>query len=289
MEENLNLASQFIERLQLFVVSFILSLWVGWIAWRRGFFHLPQDSFSPHVRGITVFEAFLFFIITNIVILPILVGTMWALKEGLDVTQMGKALKLAPDWTSLFWILGSFLIVVRVFYNVKADQRQLILGQKPWYQQATFGGASWFIAYPFMLTVTQFVAMIVILIFQELPIEQVAVRQLKDLRAEWWQFSLLSIAIVTLVPFTEEILFRGLLQSWLKYKTQRSWLAILLTSLVFALFHFSSEQGLTNIELFFAIFLLSCFLGFLYERQRSLWASIGLHAVFNGMSILLLI
>ena len=60
----------------------------------------------------------------------------------------------------------------------------------------------------------------------------------------------------------------------------------MIASLIFAAFHFSTSQGLNNIELLVSLFVLSCFLGFLYERQESLLASMALHATFNAISIL---
>jgi membrane protease YdiL (CAAX protease family) len=102
-----------------------------------------------------------------------------------------------------------------------------------------------------------------------------------------WLFWSSVILIVTLVPFLEEVLFRGFLQTWLRRVVGVSG-AIWLTALTFALFHFSTSQGADNVELISSLFVLGCFLSFLRERQRSLWAPIGLHAAFNAISILMI-
>ncbi|MEN9654812.1 MAG: hypothetical protein RL235_924, partial [Chlamydiota bacterium] len=41
-----------------------------------------------------------------------------------------------------------------------------------------------------------------------------------------------------------------------------------------------------NIPIIAALFTFSLFLGYVYERQRALIAPMGLHAMFNGISVL---
>ena len=101
-------------------------------------------------------------------------------------------------------------------------------------------------------------------------------------------FIAMAPAVIILVPITEEFLFRGLLQSWLKQKLRSPLCSILFSSGIFVFFHYSSQLGLSNIPLLSSLFVLSCMLGYLYERQHSLWAPIGLHCFFNFMSLLLL-
>lgn len=89
--------------------------------------------------------------------------------------------------------------------------------------------------------------------------------------------------ICLIVPMIEEILFRGYLQQGLKSViSERK--AIVLTALIFALFHFSPGQSGSNITIVSSLFLLACVMGYLVERTGSLWSSIGLHATFNTVS-----
>ena len=150
------------------------------------------------------------------------------------------------------------------------------------------GSLTWVIAYPWIVVVGQLLAVLIAFIYSGPLPDQVAVKHLKDLSQHPILFSLTALAVFSLVPMIEELLFRGFLQSWLKNKMNR-FQAIILTSLIFASFHFSSSQGIENIEFVFSLFLLSCFLGFIKERQQSLWASIGLHSTFNFISILMII
>ncbi len=59
---------------------------------------------------------------------------------------------------------------------------------------------------------------------------------------------------------------------------------ISLSSMVFAFCHFALSQQIENIEILVSIFVLSLFLGYLYEREGNLWAPIGLHAMFNAVT-----
>nr|WP_249274236.1 CPBP family intramembrane glutamic endopeptidase [Parachlamydia sp. AcF125] len=97
-------------------------------------------------------------------------------------------------------------------------------------------------------------------------------------------FLVTSLSVLILVPFAEEILFRGYLQTWIKQKLGRFW-TIGLTSLVFALFHYAERQGIRNIQFVGVLFIFSCFLGFIKERQQSIWAPFGLHLAFNSIAL----
>ena len=149
------------------------------------------------------------------------------------------------------------------------------------------GFCAWFVGYPIMLVVGQLASILTLIFFLPSTVEQVAVRYLRQIMDYPVLFISTSLLIVFVVPIVEETLFRGFLQTWLRKWLSRTG-AIIVSSLIFALFHYSSSQGQNNIELLCSLFTLSCFLGFVYERQQSLWASIGLHTTFNGISVLAL-
>ncbi len=109
----------------------------------------------------------------------------------------------------------------------------------------------------------------------------------------------LVVTAVVAAPLLEEMLFRGLLQTALaaaltgRRRTDDSpeaqtvelhpvsgrWIAILITSLLFAMVHLESA--------FLApLFLLAVGLGYVYERTGNLWASITMHAMFNGWQMI---
>jgi membrane protease YdiL (CAAX protease family) len=86
------------------------------------------------------------------------------------------------------------------------------------------------------------------------------------------------IFICIIAPFTEEVLFRGIiLNGFLKNYSVNH--AIILSAVLFALFHF------TIVQLPVA-FIMGCFLGWLYVQTGSLALSIFAHALYNFCSIL---
>lgn len=82
---------------------------------------------------------------------------------------------------------------------------------------------------------------------------------------------------VVVGPVFEEVLFRGMLQSMIRGYLGRPWLAIALTSVVFATHHpWMHWPG---------IFILSAGMGYAYEKSGSLFRPIFIHMLFNGMSV----
>ncbi len=96
--------------------------------------------------------------------------------------------------------------------------------------------------------------------------------------------SLTFISLVILPPLTEEIMVRGFLYSSLK-KATKFLPAALLTSLIFAAAHLP-EGGAAGPLYIAALdtFILSLVLIYLREKTGSLWASITLHAIKNGVA-----
>jgi hypothetical protein len=89
------------------------------------------------------------------------------------------------------------------------------------------------------------------------------------------------IAACVLAPLAEEMFFRGLLQTMLRYFLNRPWAAVLLTAGAFAIVH----KWWTWPEIFF----LGVSLGYVYERTGNLWMTVTMHALFNLTSIWLFV
>lgn len=85
------------------------------------------------------------------------------------------------------------------------------------------------------------------------------------------------ITVCLLAPFLEEMLFRGIILRSFMHNYSMFY-AILLSSLLFAIFHF-------NIYQFFGAYILGTFLGWLYVVTKSLWPCIFSHALHNVISI----
>ena len=145
---------------------------------------------------------------------------------------------------------------------------------------------AWLISFPLVLFLSQFFDVLVSEIFhvQMMP-EQLAVQFLKMTFGAPLYLLLAVLTIILFAPLIEETLFRGFLQSFIRQHLG-SKQAIFITSLLFALFHYSPEQGLGNIPIVGSLFALALFLGFLYEKKGSLLAPMALHASFNAISVL---
>ncbi len=91
-------------------------------------------------------------------------------------------------------------------------------------------------------------------------------------------FNFLLIAIAPALG--EELLFRGLLQSYLQRILGKAWLAIWITAIVFSFFHFQLAGFLPRM-------LLGACLGYLFFWTANLWIPIAAHLVINGMQVIL--
>lgn len=98
------------------------------------------------------------------------------------------------------------------------------------------------------------------------------------------QLFFIAIGLVVVPPLTEEVFFRGLLYGSLK-KGLPVIAAAIITSLLFAAGHLAESAG--SGPLYIAAidtFVLSLVLVYLREKTGGLWASIGLHAIKNGIA-----
>jgi uncharacterized protein len=91
--------------------------------------------------------------------------------------------------------------------------------------------------------------------------------------------ALLVVAAVFVAPLQEEMLFRGLIQTIIRSYTNRPWLAITITSAMFAAVHYPYVEHMP------ALFILAMGMGYSYEKSGSLWQPIFMHALFNGSVI----
>ncbi|QVL56721.1 MAG: CPBP family intramembrane metalloprotease [Simkaniaceae bacterium] len=147
------------------------------------------------------------------------------------------------------------------------------------------GLLTWLISFPVVVAISQYVEALVFFFTGYTGMDQVAIRFLKMAKESPYLLVIALFAILIAAPIIEEFVFRGILYTYLKKKVKRMG-ALIISSIVFAAFHFSPDQGLSNFSLLFSLFTLALFLGFLYERQRSLLAPIALHMTFNSISVI---
>jgi len=95
-------------------------------------------------------------------------------------------------------------------------------------------------------------------------------------KQHWLLIAASTAMALALVPFLEEVIFRGFMLPLLGARV-RPTLAILLTAAFFGLLHDWPYSGPT--------FAVGVLLGWLYWRTGSLWVSIGCHAAFNAVAL----
>ena len=88
------------------------------------------------------------------------------------------------------------------------------------------------------------------------------------------------ILVGIVVPFAEELFFRGILYQWLRTRFG-VWVGIIVSSLIFGIFHF-------DIAIAGAAFILGVLLAWVFERSNSLWPSVLIHSLNNAFKVILL-
>jgi membrane protease YdiL (CAAX protease family) len=149
------------------------------------------------------------------------------------------------------------------------------------------GAIGIFIALPLVFWTGQLMELIYLLVRWRTPHVHDLLKTLQE-HPSAQRTGLVILSAVVIAPLFEEFLFRGHLQTLLRYffgkwlpkgvKGQgAAWGAILATSVIFALVH----------PLWMApmIFVLALCLGYAYERTGVLWVSVVMHALFNLLSI----
>lgn len=97
-------------------------------------------------------------------------------------------------------------------------------------------------------------------------------------QAAGWQIALAAVLVVVVVPPAEELLFRGILYTWMRSRWGVA-ASVGVSSLVFGLMH-----GLLFLPV---AALFGVFLALVYERSGSLWPAICCHAVINLSAVVI--
>lgn len=278
------------EHVELILFFGILAFIVNWYAYSRGFYRLssPNAINGIGVRFIQVLFIFCIYFGTATLISPLVTKLVLATVKLFNPSSSPSQAALM-GWLQFF---SAFLCLLFLFIYCRYQDRLLIkkiwkddsfIGRKPVLYDIAMGMCTWVISFPLVAMIGQFSDMLLYIFAGFQSYEQVAVRYLKTALGSPPLLAVALFAILFAAPVMEELLFRGFLQNWLK-RHMGAKAAILLSSFFFASFHLSSSQGIGNISLGASLFSFACFLGFIYERQGSLFASIALHMTFNGVN-----
>jgi len=184
-------------------------------------------------------------------------------------------------WFSSFIVgLATFIFLIR-FLRIRYSVGLKELGLARPIQLRWFGTG--FFYYCGAIPVLVFVGIITKVLgdYFGIPLEPQA--PLKMLKKETLSLNIIiiSLFIVGVAPFFEEIFFRGFVYPLIKKFLGYRW-AMILSSLFFAMLHFSFLA-------FLPITCIGLFLAYLYEKTGSLFSSIFFHSLNNLIAVLIVI
>ncbi len=102
----------------------------------------------------------------------------------------------------------------------------------------------------------------------------------------WW---LIVVGVVVIVPWQEEVVFRGMLQQTFRKAGWDAAPAIVVTSSIFTLLHITAITSSSLFSIIPSLFVLSIGLGVLRERTGRTSVCVITHGVFNLVNVLLML
>lgn len=277
----------YLDYVKLILFFGLLGLGMNWLAQSKGYYQLPfRATKEKGVLSLTsVVVIFAIYLSMTMLVSLLFVHLIRAI-YGLYNLQLPQG---ATGWIQLTVILMTLLFFYLYARTLNPPLIRRILkdrsiaSPKPIVWDMCMGILSWFLCFPLVVALGELVDMLLHMLTGFQNYEQVAVRYLKTTLSSPPMLAVALFIILLAAPAIEEILFRGFLQTYFKRFVPVKW-AIVLSSLCFALFHLAPSQGLGNISLVISLFSFALYLGFIYERQASLFASFALHMTFNAVS-----
>jgi membrane protease YdiL (CAAX protease family) len=192
-----------------------------------------------------------------------------------------------PDWQQKLAVYSSFVlieIVIIIFIFISARRyfegglSGFGLSLKGIFKDIVSAAAMFVAVWPLVLAAIFLIIRIGRIIegpdFQMQQNEGLAV----ILENKQWSLRLLMIFFATiLTPIFEELIFRGLLQTYLRDLDYSPWQSIFIASIIFSILH-----PLMHLP---ALLILSVCMGYAYERSGSLLRPIFIHLFFNAATI----
>ena len=177
--------------------------------------------------------------------------------------------------------LVSFLIPSLLFLFIVYQKRgKFLLVKKVDDWVIALLSVSWlFFSYPLIAYATQLNAMIS---FPEwlTTVDEMALDQIKSILNSTGPLDfILTIIVMAVLPaIGEELLFRGIIQREIELKTRKPHLSIIITSVVFSLFHMQVVSFMPKL-------IIGLILGYLFYWTRNLWIPIVVHFFNNALLV----
>ena len=274
---------------------FTLFLITTYYARNKRFLLLPLKNYSgTSIQGKDVFSALIIFIISFSIVSQLMLRSIYTMVVNLINTHSLHSLSpdiltftIVPIISSLIYIslMTIYSLTSRSFIPKSLIKDRTFPYTLTFLQDFLVGLKVLVLSFFPLLSIMNFMEALSQILSNSQPIDQDAVKFLLSAKQHPLTFSFAFISIVIAAPIIEEFLFRGVIQTFLR-KKYRSILAIIFTSGIFSLFHFSISQGVSNIPILISLYVLSVYLGFAYEKTRSLISSITLHVTFNLINVI---
>ena len=257
----------------------------------NGFFQLPLLSKDSRVWTFSqTLACLVIYFINSFLIIPLIYNIISLISSHIspDFLKNNKTQMLTLQ--SIYVVLNVVLLAIYLRFQEKKYvlaiwKDPLIKKENSYLYDILIGFSTWFVAFPVIVCVNTLSEYVNQLIFASPEVDQVAVKFLKINSTSLIPLLIVLFMVILSAPVIEEFLFRGCIQNWLRSKIGIKG-AIILTSVGFSAMHFSLSQSYSNIPLLLSLFVFSVYLGFVYEKTRSLLSSITLHMTFNTISVI---
>lgn len=258
-------------------IFFILGFVGLCCTWFLHLFHFDKKPLNRVNAGVLLLGLGLFFA-------SIILGRLLASVPPFFYSELISKYPSYIPWSQVGITL--FSTTVLIYFSLLMKRQGIDIWVSSRFYYFGIGASTWLFIFPIVLFVGHIAMFSVGMYYPEVfEIEQLPVQSLKDQVNNPALFWALGALVVIAVPVVEEILFRGLLHSWI-----RSWLgplaAVVITAVLFSLAHYADIQSVGNVPFLVSIFTLAIFQSALYERFRSLWAPIGLHSTYNFATLM---
>ncbi len=240
----------------------------------------PQEPMQGLWRGLGLFV--LLFVIFEVVMVPLIGAVITHFGFGLPIAEFVGAGRASPQFIQGFMIsmFPSMLLLCLLSWGLVQRGLPNLQGRLP-FAWPRLGAAGW------LIIIVGFLLLVGILITTVFSFagadpestKGLIEKSMAEVANNKWRFLLIVPGVALGAPVAEELLFRGFLFAALAPSRVGKAGTVLITSALWALAH----AGPAPWVIVGGIFLMGIVLGVLLLRFGSLWLTIVLHAIWNGL------
>ena len=270
------------------IIFGVFALVANLIAYYRGFFKLPVHQDQRTITFVQTSVCLGIYLIVSFLLSPFVFSLILQVGQKASTQFLHEYKTKVMVFQALTAVLNVSFIAL--YLNSQKRKQVASLFKDPSMRNHSFfydflmGVFTWFLAFPVVVAINHICDYLNKEIFKVSGADQVAVRYLKSSSQSFMTLFFAIFMIIIIAPLIEEFIFRGCIQNYLRKKMGTK-ASIIFSSLIFSFMHFSISQKAGNFPLITSLFVFSLYLGFLYEKTRSLYAPMILHLTFNSVSV----